>query len=844
MRASGKSEVSTGRAAEFTLMPAKLDFTSVKTQFVIGVVLIAIASFAVYAKALGVGFLGDDFLHIDYVTKAFRGDWNSFLNNFTGNWANSNVMKSYRPLTSSSLFIDYAIWGLNAAGFHLTNILLLAGCSVFTGLITLELTGQRGNRLGATAAIWAALLFAVYPLHAESVAWIIGRVDLLCTFFYLASVFCYLRFRLLRESTYRNASWFCFAAALASKEVAVTLPVVILLAEVLLFRTPPRSGESARHGSDHFFNVGSFFMVLFMFASIRFLMIETLIGGYGDSFDLAAGLTNLVNKDSLLKVVYPASEEYVFASWIHPVLLIAYAAIGSSLVVRFLQRSVRSPAYMFVLLWLLVSIVPAYQIWHIHPNLSGSRLFYLTSAPTAILLALMAVPALDVMRKRYVKGALVAGTIALSTIFACWCYLLLGNLQAWVSAGQQLTRLRSQAVELIKAAPAGAKVLLADLPTDYKGAMMVSREHYLHVQLRPPFTREDLTSKVLTVEPVGLGSHQFIWPGQLSDALASPAVQPYKWYSREARFIPFGTTGGSADYNFKANESTADQLKFEPPSGLLPSEDKWRVQAENVACVTTLKDMIRIYPGKEKVTVTLPRIEIDPRRASVLSLRMDMSGKDACQGCHAEKLRFFFDAETNDGSIKRGYAQLVLNTPGFLIGWLGRYRDWTLARRIVDVGFTLEPGEYYADFREIHLMPAEQGVPQLKVVQPPIPTGLQPLVDPPDNAVLVYDISKVPNGASALIVFTKPGTTFDAASETAILNPRPTIGESEWLAQITPAGTKGIAAIPPAVLSSPGLHQARVMALGKDNLPRGVGSEPITIIINTGKDKSPANETR
>lgn len=847
MQASGKSEVSTVSLTEFTLMPARLDFVSCKTQFCIGVVLIFVAAFTTFASTFGIGFLGDDFLHLEYVSTAFRGNWMPFLNNFTGNWANSDVMKSYRPLTSLSLFLDYAIWGLNPVGFHLTNILLTIGCAVFTSLVALELTGQRGNRLGATAAVWSGLLFCVYPLHAESVAWVIGRVDLLCTLFYLASLFCYLRFRLLREAPYRTASYLCFLAALCSKEVAVTLPVVILLAELLICKNyeRTRTGEAEgagtaakRQRSDHIINVAGFFMVLFMFAFIRLILIGTLVGGYGDSVNLTAGLANLANKDSLLKVIYPATEEFSIAPWINPVLLTAYAAIASSFLVRLLQKSVYARAYIFVLLWLLVSILPAYQIWHIYPNLSGSRLFYLSSAPMTILLALLAVPALDTMKKKHVKAALATGVVSLSVVFLSWCYLLSQDLQAWVSAGQQLQRLRTQAIDLINAAPLGAIVLLADLPTDYKGAMMVGREQYLQIQLRPPFTREDLTPRMITTEPAGLGSHEFLWPGHLNDALNSPNVRPYKWYAREAKFIPFGNTTGSGEYTFKADESSAQHLKFEPPSVLLPSEDKWRVQAENVACATPLKNMIRIYPGKEKVTVTLPRTEIDPRKATVLSVRMDISGKDGCQGCNSEKLRFFFDAETNDGTVKRSHAQLVTNTPGYLIGWLGRYREWTLSKRIVDIGFTLEPGEYYADLREVRVMPSKQGVPQLKVVQPQMLSGLQPLIDPPANTALSYDISKVPNAQSAIVVFTKPGTTFDATSEADILKLRPASGEAEWLAEVTLAGTTGIITLPPALLASQGLHQARLISVSKENLPQGMYSEPITIII-TSKEKMP-----
>lgn len=841
------------KPAQFTLEPAKLDFRSIKTQFLAGLILIVLAALAVYGKTFGIGFLGDDFLHFDYVYKAFHGDWQPFLNNFTGNWAGSDVMKSYRPVTSLSIFLDYLLWHNHAIGFHITNVLLMCGCALITGLIALELTGQRGNRLGATSAIWSALLFVAYPLHAEPVSWMIGRVDLLCTLFYLASVFCYLRYRLLREPAYLTGSFIWFFAALASKEMAVTLPVVLFLAEFFLFKpqkdatlTQEEADRAERRASKRFQLIGLYFAALIMFASIRTLMLGTVIGGYGDNFNLAASLRNLADKATVLKIIYPASEEQTFLPWVKPLLFCSYFACLSSFAARLLLKSARWSPVLFLLGWMVVGVVPALQVWHIYPNLSGSRLFYLSSAPLCILLALLAVPALDTMKRKFVEPALLIALVSLSTIFASWSYLADGNVQVWVSAGQQLRSLRQQAIHLLQAIKPDRHILLAELPPDYKGAMMVGREQYLRIQLRAPFAPQDLTDRILTLEPVGAGSREFVWPGQVMDALQAPDITAYRWYAREAKFIPFGATTGAGEYTFDANESTASQLKFEPSSVVLSSEDKWKVEAEHASCATVLKDMVRIYPGKEPVTVILPRTDfgIDPRQAAVISLHTDITSTDGCKGCYADRVRIFWDAESNDGTVKRCSAQLINNAPGYLMAWLGRYRDWTLAKRIVDVGITLAPGEYYADFRQLRLLPGELGVPQLKVVQPRLSSALQPLIYPPDNAALSYDVSKIPGAQSASLVFTKSGTTFDATSEADALSNRPTIGDTTtYEAEITPPGTKGIATIPPAVLAAPGVHQVRVIACSADKLPRGLPSEPVTIIVKE-KETPAAHEQK
>jgi len=84
------------------------------------------------------------------------------------------------PLRDLSYALDHSLWGFNPLGFHVTNLLL--GALAASGLY---LVARR--RFGEGTALAGALLFAVHPIHAEAVAWISGRKDLLCAFFLLVS---------------------------------------------------------------------------------------------------------------------------------------------------------------------------------------------------------------------------------------------------------------------------------------------------------------------------------------------------------------------------------------------------------------------------------------------------------------------------------------------------------------------------------------------------------------------------------------------------------------------------------------------------------------------------------
>ena len=119
----------------------------------------------------------------------------------------------FRPLVTLTYALDYAVWGLRPFGFHLTNLALHFLCA----LLVFRLARSEG--LMQTSALAGAVLFAVHPVHVESVAWISGRTDLLCGVFFL----CAFQFRRRR----RALSLACFALGLLSKEVAAVLPVLL-----------------------------------------------------------------------------------------------------------------------------------------------------------------------------------------------------------------------------------------------------------------------------------------------------------------------------------------------------------------------------------------------------------------------------------------------------------------------------------------------------------------------------------------------------------------------------------------------------------------------------------------
>jgi Tfp pilus assembly protein PilF len=176
-----------------------------------------------YIPAVRGGYIWDD---DRYVTKNITLRDGAGLRRI---WFDVGATPQYYPLVFTSFWIERRIWDTRPAGYHLTNVLLHAtnAALVLIALRSLKIPGA-----------WvAAMLFAVHPVHVESVAWITERKNVLSGMFYLAALLAYLRFSgIEKPDDHEPNRWrfyflslILFAAALLSKTVTCTLPVVIAL---------------------------------------------------------------------------------------------------------------------------------------------------------------------------------------------------------------------------------------------------------------------------------------------------------------------------------------------------------------------------------------------------------------------------------------------------------------------------------------------------------------------------------------------------------------------------------------------------------------------------------------
>ncbi len=188
--------------------------------FVVPAVIVGV-TIAVFSPVLGNGFLewgdrGELVGNLHYRELGLSNLWWMFTTIHQGH---------YQPLVWLSFTVDYAVWGMRPAAFHLTSLLLHAACAVVVYLITLRLLGPAA----ILAALSGALLFALHPLRVEAVAWLTERRGPLSSLMALLAVLAYLH----------GARWWSlafFGLGLLAKEFVMTLPVVLVILDVYPLR--------------------------------------------------------------------------------------------------------------------------------------------------------------------------------------------------------------------------------------------------------------------------------------------------------------------------------------------------------------------------------------------------------------------------------------------------------------------------------------------------------------------------------------------------------------------------------------------------------------------------------
>jgi tetratricopeptide (TPR) repeat protein len=284
--------------------PEALGPTHSSIRTLLGASLIIFAVLLAYLPALQAGYVWDDDW---YVTR------NTALRSVDGLrriWFEPGATVQYYPLAFTSFWIEYHLWGLWPFGYHLVNVLLHA-CGAILAWSLLR-------RLSVPGAWLAAGLFALHPVHVESVAWITERKNVLSGVFYLLSLLAYVRFTGLEAPIRRDTlqwrfyilSVVLFVCALLSKTVTCTLPAVLLF---LLWwkRSLPRRIE--------LLSLLPMFAIALLMALVTVWMEKYHVGARGEDWNLSLSTRCLIANRAIWfylgKLIYPTNLAFFYPRW-------------------------------------------------------------------------------------------------------------------------------------------------------------------------------------------------------------------------------------------------------------------------------------------------------------------------------------------------------------------------------------------------------------------------------------------------------------------------------------------------------------------------------------------------
>jgi protein O-mannosyl-transferase len=320
--------------------------------------------FAVYAQVSQFSFVNYD--DPDYVRQGItlKGIRWAFTSTDAANWF---------PVTRLSHMLDLQLFGMDAGLHHLTSVAIHGAAAVLLFLFLVAATGRRGP------SAFVAFIFALHPLHVESVAWIAERKDVLCAFFWFLALWAYVRGR-------RALVVVAFVLGMMSKPMIVTLPFVLLLLDFWPLKRGLRVREKLPLFAIAAAGAAATYVVQHASGAVK------PIGALGIGNALVSYVTYIVKTfwPTRLAVFYPYPESL-------PPLEIALAAAALVAVSAAVVRAFRQRPYLATgWFWFLGTLAPVIGIVQVGAQARADRYMYV---PMIGLLIMAAWGASDLLRR-------------------------------------------------------------------------------------------------------------------------------------------------------------------------------------------------------------------------------------------------------------------------------------------------------------------------------------------------------------------------------------------------------------------------------------------------------------
>jgi tetratricopeptide (TPR) repeat protein len=366
-----------------------------KKHFYIICLFLVVATLAVYWQVLDNDFvIYDDDVYVTENTHVHKG---VTFDSLTWAFTSSNAT-NWHPLTWISHMIDCQLYGLNSRGHHLTSLLFHVANTLLLLLILARMTG----------ALWqssfVAALFALHPLHVESVAWVAERKDVLSTFFMMLTIWAYILYvKKGKVKRYLLVVLF-FMLGLMSKPMLVTLPFILLMLDFwplgrLCLLHDTRNVVTGQHTNERpdifrlVLEKVPFFALAVGSSVVTFIVQER--GGAMQLVETYSIQTRIINPfvaytEYMLNMIWPVKLAVLYPHPGNSLLLWKGVAAGLALVLITILviRKARKIPYLAVgWLWYVVTLIPVIGIVQVGPQAMADRYTYITLIGLFVIIA-------------------------------------------------------------------------------------------------------------------------------------------------------------------------------------------------------------------------------------------------------------------------------------------------------------------------------------------------------------------------------------------------------------------------------------------------------------------------
>jgi len=363
----------------------------------------------VFAQTIWFDFVNYDDYDLVYQNSSYLSSFSNVPTSFSTHAFTTHRKESvyYRPILLISYIIDYHIWKLNPAGYHLTNIMLHFLTTMFVFLLIELIVRDK------TISLLSSLLFAVHPIQVESVAWVAGRNDILLGLFIVLMMFFYIHHyeNPEKEKIYFLFSVLSFTLALFTKESAAFFILLIPLYELSLKKISPQTLIKP----PYLIKFLTLVLILTIYLFIRFQIFGEVIGTenlYGmipliGRLKLIPAILSELLSLILLPIRLSVEHPLDGLIWLENVWNLFAILLLAGLAVSIWLAWKMNRLIFFGLIWLCVGLLPTLNFFPLAVPILEHRLYTVIVGPVFIFGS-----AITAMRTKYFKNILMILIIA------------------------------------------------------------------------------------------------------------------------------------------------------------------------------------------------------------------------------------------------------------------------------------------------------------------------------------------------------------------------------------------------------------------------------------------------